>query len=69
MTSTKTNTSRSSEQQTQIGAGKITVSSYTPLPRLEFKMANFVGIQGDSPTGLLILLRGLPGSGKSKLAK
>ncbi|VDD75062.1 unnamed protein product [Mesocestoides corti] len=43
-------------------------SAYTPLLQLERRMSEVVSGQGVTVNGLLILMRGLPGSGKTRLA-
>ncbi|KAL5110598.1 NEDD4-binding protein 2-like 1 [Taenia crassiceps] len=62
-----TNSTSSPVQNWKRGESLLT-SAFTALPDLERRMADFLANQETVVAGLLILLRGLPGSGKSKLA-
>lgn len=45
-------------------------SNFTPLDALQERMLEIFSVKGvGGATGLIIFLRGLPGSGKTKLAR
>ncbi|KAH9283724.1 NEDD4-binding protein 2-like 1 [Echinococcus granulosus] len=66
--STNDTNSTNPQDQNERREKNLLTSAFTPLPNLECRMADFLTNREMVATGLLILLRGLPGSGKSKLA-
>ncbi|CDS42364.1 NEDD4 binding protein 2 1 [Echinococcus multilocularis] len=66
--STNDTNSTNPQDQNERREKNLLTSAFTPLPNLECRMAGFLTNREMVATGLLILLRGLPGSGKSKLA-